>query len=117
MRVDMSPVAVTARLQVLDELWELCVALMEAKPSKARQTGVTTMSQTIEATIDRKGRIVLHENVELDKSRRALVTILDEDPKLQVSETALLSEEALAEIWSTPEEDRAWQHLAELPSC
>jgi hypothetical protein len=116
MRVDMSPAAVTARLQVLDELWELCVALMEAKPSKAKQ-GVTTMSQTIEATIDRKGRIVLHENVELDKSRRALVTILDEDPKLEVSETALMSEKALAEVWSTPEEDRAWQHLAELPSC
>jgi hypothetical protein len=116
MRVDMSPAAVTARLQVLDELWELCVALMEAKPSKAKQ-GVTTMSRTIEATIDRKGRIVLHENVELDKSRRALVTILDEDPKLEVSETALMSEKALAEVWSTPEEDRAWQHLAELPSC
>lgn len=75
------------------------------------------MSQTIEATIDKKGRIVLHEIVELEKSRRALVTILDEDPKLEVSEIALLSERSLAELWSTPEEDRAWQHLAELPSC
>jgi hypothetical protein len=75
------------------------------------------MSQTFEATIDKNGRIVLHENVELEKSRRALVTILDEDPKVEVSETVLLSERSLAELWSTPEEDRAWQHLAELPSC
>ncbi len=117
MRVDMSPAAVTARLEMLDELWQLGVELMKANPSKASHTGVTTVSQTIEATIDRNGRIVLHENVELDKSRRALVTILDEEPKLEVSETALLSEKALAENWSTPEEDRAWQHLAELPSC
>ena len=75
------------------------------------------MSQTIEATIDKDGKIVLHETVELDKSRRALVTILDEEPKVEISETALLSERSLAESWNTPEEDRAWQHLAELPSC
>ena len=31
------------------------------------------------------------------------------------SETAKLSEGSLAEHWNTPEEDRAWQHLAELP--
>ena len=75
------------------------------------------MSQTFEATIDRLGRIILHENVKLEKSRRALVTILDEEPKIDVSEAALLSEKSLAEDWNTPEEDRAWQHLAELPSC
>jgi hypothetical protein len=75
------------------------------------------MSQTLEATIDTQGRIILHENVKLKKSRRALVTILDEEPKIEVFETALLSEESLAEEWNTPEEDRAWQHLAELPSC
>ena len=75
------------------------------------------MSQTIEATIDKNGRVVLHEDVELEKSRRALVTILDEDPKAEFSETALLSERSLAQLWNTPEEDRAWQHLAELQSC
>jgi hypothetical protein len=75
------------------------------------------MSKTIEATIDKDGRIVLHQNVELAKSRRALVTILDEDPKIEDFETALLSERSLAESWNTPEEDRAWQHLEELPSC
>jgi hypothetical protein len=75
------------------------------------------MSQTFEATIDTNGRIILHESVELEKKRRALVTILDEDPKIEISETALLSENSLAETWNTPEEERAWQHLAELPSC
>jgi hypothetical protein len=75
------------------------------------------MSQTLEATIDTNGRIILHESIELEKNRRALVTILDEEPKTRVSETALLSEKSLAEDWSRPEEDEAWQHLAELPSC
>jgi len=75
------------------------------------------MSQTLEATIDTKGRVTLHEDIELEKKRRALVTILDEDPKVEISETALLSEESLAEDWNKPEEDQAWQHLAELPSC
>jgi hypothetical protein len=74
------------------------------------------MSQTLEATIDPKGRITLHEKISLEKERRALVTVLDEEPKVDISETALLSETALAETWDTPEEDRAWQHLAELPS-
>ena len=75
------------------------------------------MSQTFEATIDTKGRITLHENIKLEKNRRALVTILDEEPKSETYETALLSEKSLAKDWNTPEEDRAWQHLAELPSC
>jgi hypothetical protein len=43
--------------------------------------------------------------------RRALVTILDERPTDQPSETALLSEVALAEDWDRPEEDDAWKHL------
>ncbi len=75
------------------------------------------MSRTFEATIDTKGRIILHENITLERNRRALVTVLDEAPKIEFSETALLTEKSLAEDWNTPEEDRAWQHLAELPSC
>ena len=75
------------------------------------------MSQTFEATIDTDGRIILHETIELEKKRRALVTILDEEPKVEVSEAALLSQKSLAEDWNTPQEDTAWQHLAELPSC
>lgn len=75
------------------------------------------MSETFEATIDTNGRIILHESIKVEKNRRALVTVLDEEPKIEISETALLSEKSLAEDWNTPEEDRAWQHLAELPSC
>jgi hypothetical protein len=38
-------------------------------------------------------------------SRRALVTILDEAPRAPAGELALLSEAALVEDWSRPEED------------
>jgi len=71
MKVDMSPQAVTARLKLLDQLWELSVNLMRARPA--------------EKPIDN-------------------------------SETALLSERSLAEDWNTPEENKAWRHLADLPS-
>jgi hypothetical protein len=43
--------------------------------------------------------------------RRALVTILEEEPALHLSETALLSEAALAVDWNRPDEDAAWSHL------
>ena len=72
MKVDMSPQAVTARLKLLDQLWELSVNLMRARPA--------------------------------------------EKPKIDNSETALLSERSLAEDWNTPEENKAWRHLADLPS-
>jgi len=72
MKVDMSPQAVTARLKLLDQLWELSVNLMGAKRA--------------------------------------------EKPKIENSETALLSERSLAEDWNTPEENKAWRHLADLPS-
>jgi hypothetical protein len=39
------------------------------------------MMQTLEAIVDETGKISLLEEVRLDKSRRALVTILDEEPK------------------------------------
>ena len=34
MKVDMSPQAVTARLKLLDQLWELSVNLMRARPAE-----------------------------------------------------------------------------------
>jgi hypothetical protein len=71
MKVDMSPQAVTARLKLLDQLWELSVNLMRATPA--------------------------------------------EEP-IDNSETALLSERSLAGDWNTPEENKAWRHLADLPS-
>jgi hypothetical protein len=68
------------------------------------------MIRTIEAVIDSGGTVRLLEPVSLSNSRRALVTILDEEPTL-AHETALLSEAALADDWNRPEEDTAWAHL------
>ena len=69
------------------------------------------MIRTIEAIIDEHGDIRLLEDVNLPNARRALVTILEEEPVIRASEAALLSEAALAEDWNRPEEDDAWSHL------
>lgn len=69
------------------------------------------MIRTVEAIIDEHGIVRLLEGIELKVSRRALVTILDEEPALHVDETALLSESVLAEDWNRSEEDAAWSHL------
>ncbi|MDQ3635469.1 MAG: hypothetical protein M3405_13305 [Acidobacteriota bacterium] len=61
--------------------------------------------------MDEQGRVKLLQNVRLPNVRRALVTILEEKPAAAVSETALLSEAALAEDWNRPEEDEAWSYL------
>jgi hypothetical protein len=65
--------------------------------------------KTVEAIIEPGGGVRLVEPVQVQSPRRALVTILDEEPILH--ETALLSETALAEDWNRPEEDAAWSHL------
>ena len=67
--------------------------------------------RTIEATVDEQGHVHLREAVALTAPLRALVTILDEEPPQLVSETAQLSEAALAADWNRPEEDAAWSHL------
>jgi hypothetical protein len=72
--------------------------------------------RTIEAVIDEHGNVRLLESVQLPAARRALVTILDQEPVDRVAETALLSEPALAEDWNRPEEDAAWSHLQPIPS-
>jgi len=69
------------------------------------------MIQTVEAVIDEQGKVQLLQNVRLPQGRRALVTILEEMPTAAISETALLSEAALAEDWDRPEEDEAWSYL------
>ena len=69
------------------------------------------MIRTVEAVIDEKGTVRLLEEVQLSTARRALVTILEDDPTSGHGETALLSEAALAEDWNRPEEDAAWAHL------
>ena len=67
------------------------------------------MPKVIEATIDEQGNVRLLEPIQLPKPRRAYVTILTDD--LDIPETALLSEAALAEDWNRTEEDAAWSHL------
>ncbi|MGI9050093.1 MAG: hypothetical protein ACR2GU_12105 [Rubrobacteraceae bacterium] len=69
------------------------------------------MIRTIEAIIDEHGIVRLLEDVNLPSTRRALVTILEDEPVEQTDETALLAEAALAEDWNRPEEDTAWSHL------
>ena len=69
------------------------------------------MIKTVEAVIDEQGNVRLLEPVRPGGARRALVTILDERPVERASESALLSEAALAEDWNRPEEDEAWSHL------
>jgi hypothetical protein len=69
------------------------------------------MIQTFEAIIEPDGKVLLLEDVQLSESRRALVTILDDEPASKVPVTALLSEQSLAEDWNRPEEDEAWAHL------
>lgn len=69
------------------------------------------MIKTVEAVIDEQGNVSLLEAIRLPAVRRALVTILEESPLSSVSETALLSEAALAADWNRPEEDAAWSHL------
>ena len=71
--------------------------------------------RNLEAVVDRGGRVRLLEEVKLPKARRALVTLIDESEPIEASETALLSERALAEDWSRPEEDEAWSHLQSEP--
>ena len=67
------------------------------------------MPKIIEATIDEQGNVRLLEPIQLPKPRRAYVTILTDD--LDIPETALLSEAALAEDWNRSGEDAAWSHL------
>ena len=69
------------------------------------------MSRTIEALIDKDGQIRLLEAVSLSSTRRALVTILDDDEDYDSQDVTLMSEAALAVDWDRPEEDEAWSHL------
>ncbi|HUT04720.1 MAG TPA: hypothetical protein VM163_12610 [bacterium] len=70
------------------------------------------MLKSVEATIGPDGKVRLREPVHLTRGCRAIVTIIDEP---DVSETALLSEQALGEDWNRPEEDEVWSHLQQVP--
>ena len=65
------------------------------------------MHTTIEAEVDDQGNIRPKEPLVLPPGSRVLVTVLEP----AVSETAMLSEAALAADWQRPEEDAAWSQL------
>jgi hypothetical protein len=66
------------------------------------------MFPTIEAEVDEKGHIQPKEAVILPPGSRVLITVLEANG----SESALLSEAALAADWERPEEEAAWSHLS-----
>lgn len=74
------------------------------------------MLQAIEGMIDQEGKVRVLRKINLPRTRRVIITILDEEPSEEVFNLALLSESALARDWEQPEEDEAWSHLAQLPS-
>ena len=67
------------------------------------------MLEAVEATIEPDGTVRLHEPVRLAGTCRAVVIIFEDDASR--TETALLSERALAADWDRAEEDAAWAHL------
>lgn len=66
--------------------------------------------QTVEAIVDKNGRVRLLGEVHVSSPRRWLVTVLEE-PAAVPGEAWLLAESALAADWSRPEEDAAWTQL------
>ena len=54
------------------------------------------MIQTVEAVVNERGTVRLLKRIRLPVAHRALVTILEEKPGIDIPETALLSEAALA---------------------
>jgi hypothetical protein len=71
------------------------------------------MLRTVEATIESDGTVKLDEQLTLPRSSRALVTILE--PIEAANEAFILAESSLVEGWSGPDEDKAWEHLNDLP--
>ena len=74
------------------------------------------MLRAVEGMTDQEGKLRILGEVTLPKSRRVIITILDEEPSDEFANLALLSEPALAEEWNRPDEEEAWSHLAQLPS-
>ncbi len=74
------------------------------------------MLQKIRGMIDQDGNLKILDKFDLPKSRRVIITILDEEPFSDLVNLSLLSESALSRDWDRPEEDEAWSQLAQLPS-
>jgi hypothetical protein len=87
------------------------VKVSQTKVARPGRSGyIPDMITTVEAVIGADGVVRLLEPVPVSGPRRALVTILGEEPVPRANEPALLSESALAD-WNRPEEDAAWAHL------
>ena len=69
------------------------------------------MVQTIEGVLELDGSVRLLQPIQTTSPRLALVMILEESSAALPSETAILSERALATDWNRAEEDAAWSHL------
>ncbi len=69
------------------------------------------MVHTIEGVLEPDGSVRLLQPIQTTSPRRALVMILEESSEALPSETAILSERALATDWNRAEEDAAWAHL------
>jgi predicted DNA-binding antitoxin AbrB/MazE fold protein len=67
------------------------------------------MPTTIEAEVDEQGNIRPKQPVDLPPGSRVLITVVEPE----ATETALLSEAALAADWNRPEEDAAWSDLGQ----
>ena len=65
------------------------------------------MIRTVEAVVDADGQVRFLGELKVAGPRRA---VLDEDAELP-GEITLLSQVALADDWTRPEEDAAWEHL------
>ena len=70
------------------------------------------MPATYEALTDGQGNLCLPANIQLPEGCRVLITVLNELPKTQINDEALLSEQSLAEDWDKPDEDEAWASLS-----
>jgi hypothetical protein len=68
------------------------------------------MIQTFEAVVDEAGKITLLTEIHLTKNRRALVTILDEEPKISLDVSVKMpsnvevSDEDILSVWAAHEE-------------
>ncbi len=75
--------------------------------------------QTLEAIIDKDGRVQLLENVRLPRARRALLTILDDEPK-QIKSKIWSSNQELSDALDdayandTDEEEKEFLRLAKI---
>jgi hypothetical protein len=68
------------------------------------------MSRTLEAVVDRSGNISLLKKVRLKRKSRALVTILDEEPKqphdpdVRMPTNEAISDREVLSVWADREE-------------